>query len=197
MKYLLTTASLLAMTSTAALAITYPTFEFDAGASSIAFSQNGSLCLGCSVNYEFNDVAPWTPTSANEVNVVNNFIDWDIGGLGAESYDLEATIAFSTPDAASGSTDGYGAYWTIYGIVSGGVLSWDGPGTIDFAQGSSVDFYLEGGDFKGWGSSVTTGITFVGNDIAPVPLPAAAPLLLAGIGAFGFAGRRRKKKAAA
>ncbi|WP_299356612.1 VPLPA-CTERM sorting domain-containing protein [uncultured Shimia sp.] len=65
------------------------------------------------------------------------------------------------------------------------------------AQGSSIDFYLEEGKFKGFGSSVTTGITFVGNDIAPIPLPAAAPMLLAGIGAIGFAGRRRKKKKAA
>lgn len=36
-------------------------------------------------------------------------------------------------------------------------------------------------------------ITFTGIDVAPVPLPAALPLMLAGMGALGFVGRRRSR----
>ena len=37
-------------------------------------------------------------------------------------------------------------------------------------------------------------ITFTGIDVSPVPLPAALPLLLGGLGVMGFVGRRRSNK---
>lgn len=43
------------------------------------------------------------------------------------------------------------------------------------------------------GDSFTLRVT--ANDVAPVPLPAAAPLLIAGLGALGFVARRRRKAA--
>ena len=43
------------------------------------------------------------------------------------------------------------------------------------------------------GDSFTLRVT--ANDVNPIPLPAAAPLLIAGLGALGFAARRRRKAA--
>ncbi len=47
--------------------------------------------------------------------------------------------------------------------------------------------------FASKNSSFTLRVTTY--DVAPVPLPAAAPLLIAGLGALGFAARRRRKAA--
>ncbi|MCB1312513.1 MAG: VPLPA-CTERM sorting domain-containing protein [Sedimentitalea sp.] len=50
--------------------------------------------------------------------------------------------------------------------------------------------------------AIALGSNFVGTsftlrvETTPVPLPAAAPLLLAGFGALGFAARRRRRRAA-
>lgn len=50
---------------------------------------------------------------------------------------------------------------------------------------------LLGAEFEG--DSFTLRVT--ANEVNPIPLPAAAPLLIAGLGALGFAARRRRKAA--
>lgn len=96
------------------------------------------------------------------------------------------------------------------GIVSGavqkGVLSWDGPLVLNFGPQNSGKitialadavfntgvFSLFGGEH--FGADVRATLSY---DMAPVPVPAALPLLLGGIGLLGAAGRRRRGRLAA
>lgn len=200
LKNLIAAAAVALATVTGAFASTFPSFQFDAANSSITLTETGSLCLGsCALTAGFNsdaqNLGPWTPTGPTDELRVNKFIDWNIGsGLGGRTYDVVVKLAFSAPDAALGSATGGALAGTLFGAISGGILSWDGPGQIAFAQGSVLDFYLDGTTKLGLGSSTTTGVTFKGNEIAPVPLPASALLLLSGIAGIGF--MRRRKMAA-
>ncbi len=193
-------ASIVAVASVAgAFAATFPAFQFDAASSSITPTLSGDYCYGCGLSASFTsdaiEVAPWTPTGPNDELRVNNFVTWNVGGgFGAETYDVVANLAFSSPDPAFGSTSGGAIVGTLFGVVSGGILSWNGPGTITFAQGSVLDFYMDGVVAGGFGNTVTSGVTFKGNDIAPVPLPATALLLLSSVAGLGL--MRRRKMAA-
>lgn len=67
-------------------------------------------------------------------------------------------------------------YFIVYSKWVPGALS----GSFELNHGE-IDNYKP----AGWG-------TFVASEISPVPVPAAAPLLVAALGALGFAARRRK-----
>jgi len=198
MKKLLLTASVVGLMATVANAATYPTFVFDESASSISLTETHSFCFRCSLSAEFSagvDGASWTPTSATDSWSIGSFIDWTGHGvLGAGLYDVAITLAFSSPDPTSTSGTGTAGFATLFGAISGGVLSWDPIANLDFAQGSSLAVDLHGGAIIGFGSQVSTGVTFTGDTIAPVPLPATGLLLLAGLAGLGAA--RKRKKAA-
>lgn len=198
MKKLLLTASVVGLMATSANATPYPTFVFDESASSVSVTPGASLCFGCSLSASFSagvDGAEWTPTSATDSWSIGNFIDWDAaGGFGGAIYNVAVTLAFSSPDPASTSASGAAGYASFFGVISGGFLSWEPIQSLAFAQGSTLDVALEGGVALGYGTSVSTGVTFTGNTIAPIPLPATGFLLLAGLAGLGAA--RKRKKAA-
>jgi len=199
MKKLLLTASVIGFIAASAEAATYPTFVFDGSSSSITVTPDNSLCFGCSLSASFSsgvDGASWTPTSGTDSWTISNFIDWTASGaaFGVATYDVSVTLAFSSPDAASTSGSGEAGFATLFGIVSGGALSWNSISDIIFAQGSILSVSLEDGLQIGTGTTATTGVTFVGNPISPIPLPASGLLLLAGISGFGL--MRKRKKAA-
>jgi hypothetical protein len=58
-----------------------------------------------------------------------------------------------------------------------------------------IDAYTAGHGWSGWSITVDSGSFTVESSIAPVPLPAAASLLLAGLAGLGVAGRMRKRPA--
>lgn len=171
-------------------------YTFDAAASDITLTRVIDACIGCGLTAEFSanaqSLAPWDAAPPSDTLVIGDFIDWAVGpGLGGETYDVEVSLAFSTPDAASGSTGGWAGVGTILGVISGGILTWDGPGVVNFADGSVLTFLMHPVAAGGFGSSTTTGVTFKVDNVAPVPLPAAGLMLLVGIA--GIAAVRRSR----
>jgi hypothetical protein len=191
-------AAAVAIASGLASAAQASVYTFDASNSDITVSKVTDLCIGCGLSASFSAnaqaLAPWDAAAPSDTLVIGDFIDWSVGaGLGGETYDVEVSLAFSTPDAASGSTGGWAGVGTILGIISGGILTWDGPGIVNFADGSVLSFLMHPVAAGGFGSATTTGVTFAVDNVAPVPLPAAGFLLLGAIG--GLAAMRRARAA--
>lgn len=141
----------------------------------------------------------WTPTSPTDSIDVANFFDWKVSGSGFETYTVDVTLAFSSPDASSTTGSGGGYYATLFGVVSKGSLIWDDVPSLTFAQGSTLDIEFDDIKFAaGLGNRISSGASFAGNTvIAPVPLPASVPLLGAGLLGLWAVGRRKKAAVAA
>lgn len=166
------------------------TFSFDAANSSVTITDTLNLCFGCGITTSFLPVADWsTPAGGSTTVDVDDFIEWTVdSGLGSKLFNVEVTLAFDSPSSDSGSTTGQGGVGTIFGVFSGGFVTWNGPGTIDFDDGSQVVFTLESAAVIGKGATTSTGVEFVST--TPIPLPAAGWLLLAGVGGLAAAKRR-------
>jgi hypothetical protein len=97
-------------------------------------------------------------------------------------YDSPATFStvstnnnFAIADQDPSGNPNY--FFSFLGASNGGPLI----GAGNFLQGNGL------GGFQAAGDTVDTGTW----NVTPVPLPAALPLLLSGLGMFGFAKRRR------
>ena len=124
-----------------------------------------------------------------------DFIEFVASGIGGGTYDVMATLAFSDPGGVVSST-GSGVYGTFFGAISGGTLTWaDAVQQVTLGNGTVYTVALQQGFTIVHGASAITQAT-VTLDASPVPLPASALLLLAGIGGFGIVRRRQRKIAA-
>lgn len=93
----------------------------------------------------------------------------------------------------------------FFGAVHDGRVTWDAPLTVRFGAGDTGRLTLSLGDAtfnrsvfglhegERYGASVTATLRYDAAP-APVPLPAALPLMAVGLGALGIAGRRRGRK---
>jgi hypothetical protein len=114
---------------------------------------------------------------------------------------ISVGFSFSDP-IAWGAVSGETAGERIFGgLVQQGRLSWDGPLVLNFGERNSgrltlalSDAIFNKGMFglgEGYrhGATVAATLTY---DVAPVPLPAALPMLLGGLGLIGAVARRRR-----
>jgi hypothetical protein len=207
LRNILSAAVVMASFAVPADAATYPTFVLDTGASSINVALDDPGCgwlsgvLSCAaLSASFGTGATgfsWTPGSPTDGVYVSDFFNWNVSGLGFETFNVEVTLAFSAPGAETTTGTGSGGFMTYFGIASAGVLTWSGVDPITFDDGSTLDIAFDNILAFGYGSSISSGAYFVGNtiaEVASVPLPASIPLLGMGLVALGLI--RRRKKAA-
>jgi hypothetical protein len=156
-------------------------------------------------------IASTLPNSFN-LNVGSSttldFITWTASPFAttANTFDVTASLAFSAPPGAGGTTgSGSGSALLILGAIIGGNLTWSSgvPNTITLADGNILTVDFQGGQAIILDHKITTHAYLSlsegrggGQDLA-TPLPAALPLFASGLGALGLVGWRRKKKASA
>ena len=114
----------------------------------------------------------------------------DQGMLGA-TQGLNDDTFLTSLGQADGSISGLDSYLSVDLGIGSYVLALS---DWSFSQSEARSGINYDGGFAG--SFGDYQITFTGIDVAPVPLPAALPLMLAGMGALGFVGRRRSNKKA-
>ncbi len=112
-----------------------------------------------------------------------------IGGIG--SFDIAANLNFDDPGIDVGSS-GSGSWGTLFGLVSGGTLSWGDTAIHTFELGgNTVQVALEEGCTIGLGTSATVHATVTNLGTTPVPEPST--LLIIGSGLIGLVGYNRKR----
>ena len=184
------------------------TYHFNDSLSSIVLSQTSGGCLGpCDLNAAFHGPFTWSTDTSGDTHTESDFIDWSVTGgtvpflgyvtgIGGKTYDVSLTLAFDQPGSATGGSGGDVSFFTVFGALSGGALSWDGGGAglIDFGGGTQIAYDLFDSFQVGTGYTAYTGAKFTSVIPAAVPLPAGGLLLLGGLG--GLAALRRRRKAA-
>ena len=181
-------------------------FQFDAANSSITVSGNGDRsCFpagGCALTA--NLVTPFSNLTIDQgTSQTFNFASLNIGpGSGFDnSVNVDATLAFITPDAGPASTTGDGSYFHLQGIflpsISGGSLTWNDP-VQQFTTPDGSKFTVTFNDIGGleFGSNALATVNIAVDSIAAaVPEPGAWGLLIVGVGMVGIALRRRSARA--
>ena len=154
------------------------------------------LCLGCSISATLN---PDLDSMAFALNLGQSttfdFFKISVGGFGGAFAEVRAMLAFDLPSSEAVEAGGTGAFFTLGGVLSGGMLAWNSlPSIITGADGSqfSVDF----SDLTGLtiGNSATVSATITASSVAhtPVAVPEPGTIALLGLGILVLVGIRRR-----
>lgn len=186
-------------------------FAIDEGASSVSFGTLACVDGGCTVSASLSPGLSGTTFSLAEGDSAEfDFATVALDAPGLALLDLDASLAFAMPNAVVSNT-GVGVVVSTPTIpLPGGnsiggttqaAFAWQGPestvtladGTV-FTVGFNSGLLIPGDEF----ATATATVTLItAPEIAPVPLPASAVLLLAAVGGLGIAGYRRRTRAAA
>lgn len=134
----------------------------------------------------------------DEIFTLNNgesykfdFFDITVSGFGCGTADVSATLAFDSPYGYEVTGSGTGGWFTVFGIFSGGLLTWnDMPQTITLSNGNWFDVDFENVCELGFGNSTTVAATVTAHT-SPVPEPST--ILLIGCGLIGLMTYNRQR----
>lgn len=192
---MVTPAVLVLCLSTSAQSAPLLDFETSHDESSVALSDSTDVSLG-DLDVSLSEGLRDTRFSlAKGESTTFDFFDITLPTLGVGKADVDATLAFLSPETISGSAQGSGLWGSLV-IGSGGRLNWDNqPGLIELDDGST--FHLAFSDLKGiqLGQEATVSATVEARSIADYAnaVPAPGTLALFGLGLAGLAmGQRRQ-----
>ena len=125
-----------------------------------------------------------------------DFFTIEVEGFGLGEADVEATLAFDEPLGFEVTGSGSGGWFTIFGIISGGYLTWaDMPQTFTLTNGDYFDVDFEDVLIAGLGNTTTVSAAVTAH-AAPVPEPSTVMLVGTGLlGIIAFGRKRFDKKA--
>ena len=117
-------------------------------------------------------------------------------------FTVEATLAFTEPEVDPAVGTGTGKYFSLFGIISGGKLTWgdSSPDYFTLADNTTIQVSFEEGATIVWGKTTTihATITNMGGGTSsqasvPYTVPEPGTLLLLGAGLIGLAVSSRRK----
>jgi hypothetical protein len=183
-------------------------FTIDEANSSVRIMNEGSACLfsECGIEADLATGFGGSFELDHGESASIDFLTFTAEGTGNTSFDIEATLAFSTPEEISAVGSGGGGAFTFAGRFVAGDLYWtDMPSTLTLADGTEIAVDFQGGaGLIPFAGSVTTGASVSvgpapagggGGSVSAVPLPAPVLLLASALGVFVLAGARRRQAA--
>lgn len=163
----------------------------------IAEFDKGPICVFCGVSASLSSnlgsQSAWLDVGDS---FTFNFFTLNFYGLiGGGTGTIEATLGFDSPSSAPDAEGtGEGGFFTLFGALTAGALTWDAIDPFTLADGTSYLVSFE--DLHGIDTFSTTvhgTITLLASGgTVNVPEPATLSLFDLGLLALGFAARRRK-----
>ena len=162
-----------AFAASAQAAAIFPTFELQMESSSVVA---GELTVATPFS---NADGAWQPSEGNTTLFIPDFWDWDTSWAPTEATDITAHLVLDQPAG--------GLATQLSGTYANGDLTWSGPAEFVLGDGSKLTLTFDDDISYGYVDA-----TAAYEAPAPVPLPAAGVLLLAGMAGLGGLARRRK-----
>lgn len=162
--------------------------------------QPGRVCVGCGISATLNPLLG----SLNRTLDVNESWEFDFfdlgfyGLIGGGEGTIQASLGFDSPlGAPNADGSGEGGFFTLFGAITGGNLTWQQPSAFSLADGTLYSVAFENLHGITLDSTTVSGTITLLQDSGSVSVPEPGTMGLLGLALLGMGfGARRKVKAA-